>query len=104
MVSVVLMVIGLPFMLDVFALPLYVGLLAIVILSYLAGLTSPKQPIIIWVNAIVSTIGFIMFEKYALELFSDHRIVLFLANQVLAILFLAAIYLSIKTIRAIFNT
>lgn len=103
MVSVVLMVIGLPFMLDVFALPLYIGIIAILILSYMAGLTSPKQPVIIWLNAIVSSAGFVVFEKYALELFAKNTIWLFIANQLLGILFLAAIYFSIKTIRALYN-
>ncbi len=100
MVGVVLMVLGLPLMLDLFDLPLYVGLIAILALSYLAGFTSPRHPLTIWANAATSTVAFVVFEIYALELFEEQETVLFLANQLLAVLFLVAMYFSAKTIRA----
>src|SRR3989338_4864476 len=46
----IIMIFGLPFMKDLFDLPIYIPLMAILVLAYLAGLTSPRQHLVTWFN------------------------------------------------------
>ena len=79
------------------SLPQIVG---IVILVVLAGLTNPHGTVVLWVNAIVSGIGIVFIENAAITLFSIDDVPIFLAREIIVLLLLAAMYFSIKTVRA----
>lgn len=78
------------------------GLMFIVLVHVIAaGITNPAQTWIHWVNAIIAAISMLYFGSLALarldtlpQLFSSEGIV-----AALALVFLAALYLSIRTIR-----
>jgi len=96
----VIMIFGLPFMKNLFNLPIYIPLTAILVLAYLAGLTSPRQHLVTWFNLAVATIAFVVFEIYAVRLFKSSDAFWFVANQLEALIFLTALYFSTKTLRA----
>jgi hypothetical protein len=81
---------------------LIVGALSVLTLVILAGLTNPLSKKIIKADAVISIIMFLLFEYLAIagymkaQSFSDS---VFLLRQLLAILFLIALYFSTKTIR-----
>lgn len=101
-VGAVVMLLGLPAMKAMFGFPIYAALIAILALGFLAGLTSPRQPWVNWLNLITSVIAFLVFETYAVTLFLKADEFWFVANQFEALIFLAAIYYSTKTVRAMF--
>jgi hypothetical protein len=81
---------------------LLVGVVGIVVLIVLAGLTNPKSLKVLNIEAGVSAFGFIFFEYAAIiafETVQDFSNLTFLFRQILAILFLVALYYSIKSIR-----
>jgi hypothetical protein len=97
-VAAVFMVVTLPifYFTDIHE-PLAFSLGAIVILGVAAGLTSPGILLSVAINLCISIVGFFFFEYYAVRasLYSPF----FFTNQILALLFLIALYYSIKTLR-----
>src|SRR3989344_6236662 len=99
MVGAMIMVLSLPLVKDKIALPLFLSLIAIVGLGLAAGMTNPRQRAVIWVNTAISAFALAIFEYYAIKSFSEFKTLFFIANQLLALLFLAALYFSTKTLR-----
>jgi len=100
----VLMIVSLPFFKDQIPVDPAGAIFFILILGVLAGFLSPRQKWVPVVNAVFSLFSVLVFEYYAMssyknlgQIFTDP---FFLINQILAILFFATLYLSIKTIRA----
>lgn len=81
---------------------LVVGVLSVLALTILAGLTNPLSKKIIKIDAVISIVMFLLFEYLAIagyvsaQSFSND---IFLLRQLLAILFLVALYFSTKTLR-----
>lgn len=75
----------------------------IIILCVAAGLTSPKQKLSGYLNAIIALGGVIVFETRAVNLFTIYRQsdFFFVTNQILALIFVASLYFAIKTLRRI---
>lgn len=75
----------------------------IIILSVAAGLTSPKQKLSGYLNAIIALGGVIVFETRAVALFTQYQQsdFFFVTNQILALIFVASLYFAIKTLRRI---
>jgi hypothetical protein len=98
----ILMLLGLPLFQDKIPFSVWFSVGAIIVLIFLAGLTNPKQVWVSFLNTAASLIGFAVFEYYALtnsiSLFEGF----FLVNQLLAIIFLIAFYLSSKTLRGFY--
>jgi hypothetical protein len=81
---------------------LIVGVAGTAALVVLAGLTNPKSLHVLMVEAAVSALSFIFFEYAAIGAFQTVQVFsspTFLLRQLLAILFLIALYYSIKSIR-----
>ncbi len=95
----VIMLIGLPFVNSSYAIPALVSILAILLLDFLAALVSPRQAWVTVVNNITAALGIIIFEMFAIQAFAREDELFFLANQLLALLFLVALYFNTKTIR-----
>lgn len=101
MAAAAVMVVGLPFISSYISMPLFISVLAILVLGILAGLTSPRH---IWVtaaNAVISVIGFVVFEYYAVQFYYDRHAYFFAINQALSLLFLVSTYYATKTWRGL---
>ena len=81
---------------------LFVGLFGVVGVTILAGLTSPRKRAIMFIDVLVSAVMFLIFEYFAIvayaryENFSDS---VFFLRQLIAAIFLVALYYSTKTMR-----
>lgn len=98
----ILMLIGLPIFQDYINLPVLISVCSIAILGIAAGLTNPQQMISATANFVIAVAGFIIFAynaviAYGAEITDDKFL---LSNVVLAVLFLFALYFSMKTLRA----
>lgn len=99
------MIVMFPFFSNILKIPVLVPILAVLILAVLGGFLNPEQTWIIALNTAVSILGCGIFQYYAVHAYlnlsptSDINVAFFWANQVLAILFFVAIYLSVKTLR-----
>ncbi len=71
-----------------------------VILVCLAALTNPKKQWVMVANSLVAAAGLIFSEMIALLAYASDEVVLFLAHQFMALVFLFALYFSMKTVRA----
>lgn len=78
-------------------LPLNV--LAALVLACLAAFTSPQAATILYADAIVSGVGMVLFELWALSSYQDTSIVAVGLRQAIALIFLFALYFSGKTLR-----
>ncbi|HMQ01471.1 MAG TPA: hypothetical protein PKD79_00140 [Candidatus Doudnabacteria bacterium] len=97
-----LMLLTLPLFQEVIRLPIILSVLAIAILGIAAGLTNPKQKNSAIANFIIAMVGFIIFAYSAVNahqanLGNDKFL---LTNVLLAVIFLFALYFSMKTLRA----
>jgi len=98
--SGILMILSLPFLNGVIPIPIHISIFSILILIFVAGLTNPAQRWVSIVDSAVSSLGFIVFEYYAITTFSDgEEFLFFLINQTLAVLFLFSFYFATKTVR-----
>ena len=81
---------------------LSVGVIGTLLFVILAGLTSPLKRQYVIYDVVVSSIMFLIFEYLALHYFTIHHDffdLVFFLRQLLAILFIAILYFSIKTLR-----
>lgn len=103
--SAIIMVVTLPFLTSSLPVSPLVSILVIVLLSLTAGLLAPRNRWVISVNLLVSLAAVIAFEYCAVDAYQrlSFDSLLFLVNQVLAIIFVFALYYASKTIRSIFN-
>lgn len=100
----------LPFVNKELGIPLPFSIAGIIILIVAAGLTRPKWSYVAVLNGVLSLFSAGFFEYCAVfsyNQFTGSRevifLLLFLANQILTIIFIVALYLSVKTIRGFFD-
>lgn len=101
-VSAVGMALALPIFNNLIWWPLFISIIAIVVLAFLGGIQNPRQRWVIFVNAATAAIGAMIFEYNAVDYYLRVPSLLepfFWANQALAIIFLVAVYYSSKTLR-----
>jgi len=101
--AAVIMIATLPFLTSRLPVPPTTSIIAIVALSIVAGLLSPRGKLIIWVNLFVSTAALLTFEYYAVQTYKMYSFadMLFWVDQILAIIFLFSLYYSAKTVRSL---
>ncbi len=98
----VCMALTLPMFSGDIAEPLQVSILGILIVSIAAGVTSPRYRWSATVNAIISICAVVIFESYAVNAYVHKTGTWFLfTNQILAFIFLLALYYAIKTMRGV---
>lgn len=93
---------GLPYFKDLIPTPANYSIFAIVVIAFLAGFTNPKQVWTIYLDLVVSLVGFLVFEYFAITNSSDLSSGFFLINQLLALLLLVAFYFSTKSLRGFY--
>jgi hypothetical protein len=105
MITGLLMVVTLPVFSSLIHMPVTISLIAILALAILGGVLNPSQKWIIITDTIVSVLGFAGFEYYAVDTYlhvlpnSAPHVYFYWLNQVFALLFFLAVYLSVKTLR-----
>ncbi len=105
LISGLIMLCSFPFFSTLIGLPVVISILAIISLVIVGGLLSPVSRIVFIVSSILPVCGFVLFEYYAYYAYTELsstiplHIAFFWVNQVLAVLFFFATYLSIKTLR-----
>ncbi|KKW08074.1 MAG: hypothetical protein UY42_C0001G0037 [Parcubacteria group bacterium GW2011_GWA2_49_16] len=81
---------------------LFIGVFGVLVVTILAGLTSPRNRSIMFADMIISASMFLIFEYFAIDMymryenFSDP---VFLLRQALSVVFLLTLYFSTKTLR-----
>ena len=84
---------------------LYVGVFIVLALTILAGLTNPRTRQVIMADGAVSGLMFLLFEYLAVSAYietQDFFNEIFFLRQLLALIFLIALYFSTKTFRGVF--
>jgi len=79
-----------------------IGVIGIMVLTVLAGLTSPKMITVIYVEAVIAALAFLFFEYAAIAAFREAGTmadVTFALRQATAVTFLLTLYYSTKSIR-----
>jgi hypothetical protein len=104
MLAAIIMLITLPFLSGKLPVSIYVAILVILVIGILAGITNPLQKWISALNAVISIGALSVFEYYSVKAFIIYQgtTLYFITNQVLAFVFLIALYYSIKTLRALY--
>lgn len=77
-----------------------VHLISVVALLVLAALTTPVNTLVMTLNCAASAVSFGLVETLALENYAPDSLSLFAVRQTAAVIFLAAFYFAIKTLRA----
>lgn len=91
---------GLPQVIRVLHFPAVVAIFTVVILGIAAGVTNPIQPGSMFFNVLVSLFGLLAFAYTSVFMYANHLGgFLLVLNQIIAVAFLVAVYLSIKTYR-----
>ncbi|MEK7067191.1 MAG: hypothetical protein AAB950_00095 [Patescibacteria group bacterium] len=101
LVGAVIMLLALPFFYRLIPAPIFFSVLAIIVVELAAGMTSPKTLWSAIVNVCIAIFGIFAFENEAISAFSryDAETGYFWTNQLLALIFLIALYYSVKTVR-----
>ncbi|MBI4085473.1 MAG: hypothetical protein HY432_03160 [Candidatus Liptonbacteria bacterium] len=97
----VITLITLPFFKDFIRTPVSNYIVAMIFLGLVAGFTNPEHRWVALLNVVISIYGILFFELEAISAFGfyEQQIWYFWTNQLLAFLFLTALYYSAKTER-----
>jgi uncharacterized membrane protein YjjP (DUF1212 family) len=76
---------------------------ASLLLVLLAGLTSPRSQVVMLINATLAGVSAFLLETYAILLGPSTNVSLFWARELGVLLMLAALYFSVKTLRAMMS-
>lgn len=102
--AAIFMLIMLPFMNRFLEVPLYISILIAIAISIFAGITNPVQKWVALFNFIIAIVGASLAEYQAVVGYNTYSFAhrTFWANQILAVIFLVALYYSTKTVRGMF--
>jgi hypothetical protein len=100
--AAVLMLVGAPFYANPGTLSSELPFIitAAVVVVALAALTNPKSRFIIMLSSVISGVGLILYEWWALNDYAIISSFAFVIRELIAVLFLVAMYFSLKTLRA----
>ncbi len=81
--------------------PSYVPIMAIIILGIAAGVTNPRQTWVAVLDLLISVFAVALFEYHSVYAYREFSAwdYFFWTNQFLALIFLIALYYSVKTLR-----
>lgn len=99
--SAAVMIILLPFIKDELGWPVFLSVCAVFVLGLAAGFTTPRRRDVSLYNVLISLVGLFIFEFEAIVVYGkdNYSFLLFWGSQILAVLFLFALYFSVKTFR-----
>jgi hypothetical protein len=99
-VLAILILLGAPWYGSSLRIELPFEVIGALILVTLAALVNPHQKSIMVANAVVAGVGAVVYQMWALFGWEDGTVIQFVLREGIAILFLAAFYFSMKTVRA----
>ncbi|MEN9342021.1 MAG: hypothetical protein RIQ54_277 [Candidatus Parcubacteria bacterium] len=102
--AAVIMTVTLPFFAEEIGMAASgISIIGIILTGLAAGLTNPKSITSAVINGIVSGVAVLVFELYSIDTYTRLQTmsIFLLINQLLAALYIIALYYSIKTIRGI---
>lgn len=101
LVGAVFMLLALPFMNAYIETPLYMSILAAIVIGVVAGITNPAQLWAVILNFIIALAGSFVFEYQAVMGYATYSYLhrTFWINQIIAIDFIIALYFATKTVR-----
>ena len=102
-IAAVFMLIAAPFYTNNLAVELPFIVFGVVALVSVAALTNPLKRSAISADTVVSGVGLVLFELWALQNYQTDPPFKFILREALAIIFLAALYFSTKTLRNMFQ-
>lgn len=99
--SAFIMLFLMPFFTDYIPTTVRQGLLVILGISIFSGLTNPRLFWVAVIDGVISVLGVFIFGYYSVDSYLRYTAQdpFFWANELLAMMFLASLYFSIKTIR-----
>ena len=108
MIAGVIMLITLPSFSRVLDIPVIISVASILVLALSAGLTNPKQKWDAGINVAIASIGFIVFETFGIMAYREGVLgkqgeLFVIVNIGLGLLFLIALYFSVKTLRGLYT-
>ncbi len=95
-----ILVVVIPIWKDFLPVNILIEISAIVALVILAGLTNPSKKWTIVFDTVLAALGVVAFETAAVSMWSGTSFFLFGMREVVSLLFLFALYFSIKTLRS----
>jgi len=95
----IIMVVGLPFAQSLLNLPLWQSMSAAVVLGLFAGLTTPSKTWAVFADLVISVAGTFYFEYFAIQAYRILHWGIFFTDQLLAVIFIIALYYSTKSFR-----
>lgn len=97
----ILMLLTLPFMSTYIEVPIYISILAAITIGVVAGITNPAQKWAGILNFGIALTASFIFEYQAIMGYTHYSYLhrTFLINQILAVIFLVALYFATKTVR-----
>ena len=99
-VNSLIMIVGLPIFSSNLGFPILIPILGIVVVAIFAGLTGSKNRLMMSLDILVSIVGGVVFEFASIASYSTTGLsAYFLFNQFVAIVFLVALYFSIRSIK-----
>jgi len=100
-IAALIMVLGLFHALAYLQLPTTLSIISIVVLVYAAGITNPSQVWPMYMDTVISTVGLLVFETYSVNIWrsQNYNTTLFILNEMLAVIFLFALFYSTRTLR-----
>ena len=101
----ILMLIATPLFSEYLPQPIIISVIAVVLIAFVAGFTSPNQKTVAVANLAVSAFALIAFEAYATYMYTqaeDISQMFFIVSQTLAVIFFIDVYYSAKTVRGMF--
>lgn len=98
------MLLLLPFFTEYIPVPTYLALIIILALGIVAGITNPAQKWVAILDTIIAFGGVFIFGYYSIDSYISYSFLnlYFWANQIQAVIFLFALYFSVKTVRGFF--
>ncbi len=97
-----LWLVSLPFFPSILPFDPVLQVISIVIVVVFAALTNPRKIWILTYDTLIAGMGVVIFEVTAIYYFSVSTWIEFFVREALVILFLLALYMSIKTLRAMY--
>jgi cation transport ATPase len=101
LISGLLLLATLPFLETGFSSAIFYSIALILVLTFFAGMTSPKEKQSILIDILVAVAGFVTFAYQATTKFTGFFDLFFFTNFSLAVLFLLAFYWSIRAVRSL---
>lgn len=96
----IILLLSTPFLADTAVILIPIQIIGAVVLILLSALTNPKNKTIMIADVAASLIGIVALEILALAAYRGGAVMVMIGFQILALAFIYAFYLSVKTLRA----